>query len=182
MRRRVGILYPSISVYVFEWSAADRHEEHPDCQMVREQGSWLVVTAQVTALNRKLHMLVWPSVEQADVARWQVNVVSALPHRHLSTSNLTLLICLESSVPFGSFRFCMFHPDYFSFWATSIKIKTFSSCATLALLLLFFSPRLAPASLRCLGGARAHCQIYRNQMPKSKNKQNAKCFYLLESW
>lgn len=53
--------------------------------------------------NRKLHMLVWPSVEQADAVRWQVDVVSALPYRSCQLGHFdfacSILITFPSEPP-----------------------------------------------------------------------------------
>ena len=92
--RSVGILYPCtscISVYGFEWNAADRYEEHPDCQMVQEQGSWLVMTAQVTAETENLLYTCWYDLQLNKQMRPVVksDVVSALPYSRVwSASNL----------------------------------------------------------------------------------------------
>ena len=183
--RSVGILYPCtscISVYGFEWNAADRYEEHPDCQMVQEQGNWLVMTAQVTAETENLLYTCWYDLQLNKQMRPVVksDVVSALPYpRVWSASNLPcnlghlyfacfILITLPSKPP----------PFYL----------TFSSCATLTLLLLLLHFSQPVLLLLAFVAWVVHEHIVRfieiiyTKIPKSKNKQDAKCFCLLESW
>ena len=71
--------------------------------MVREQGKLTCRDCASYSWNRKLHMLVWPSVEQADAARWQVDVVSALPYRSCQLGHFdfacSILITFPSEPP-----------------------------------------------------------------------------------